>query len=430
MAAGTLYTYPENFRAYKALVAAQYAGANVKLAQNFVFGETNKSDAFLKKFPSGKVPAFETSDGKLLNDSNAIAYYVSNQQLRGANDFERAGVVQWLSFADNEVLPPASAWVFPVLGIMQFNKLSFERAKEDVKIVMNVLNTHLATRTYLVGERLTLADISVACTMIHLYSKVMDPAYRKPYSHVNRWFLTVVNQPQFIAVNGQPKLCDKVAEVDPKKFQAQQQQGQGKKEKKEQKKEEKKPEQKKKETKKEKEPEEELDLADAALAAEPKSKDPFDTMPKGTFNFDDFKRFYSNEDEAKSIPYFWEKFDPENYSIWFGEYKYNNELAKVFMSCNLITGMFQRLDKMRKQAFASVCLFGEDNNSTISGVWVWRGQDLAFTLSPDWQIDYEVYDWRKLDAKSEEAKKLVAQYFSWSGTDKEGRKFNQGKVFK
>lgn len=92
--------------------------------------------------------------------------------------------------------------------------------------------------------------------------------------------------------------------------------------------------------------------------------------------------------------------------------------------------MYQRLDKMRKQAFASVCLFGEDNNSTISGIWVWKGQDLAFTLSPDWQIDYESYDWKKLDASSEETKKLVQQYFSWTGTDKAGRKFNQGKIFK
>jgi elongation factor 1-gamma len=53
---------------------------------------------------------------------------------------------------------------------------------------------------------------------------------------------------------------------------------------------------------------------------------------------DDFKRCYSNEDESKSIPYFWKKFDPENYSIWLAEYKYNDELQKVFMSCNLITG--------------------------------------------------------------------------------------------
>lgn len=51
------------------------------------------------------------------------------------------------------------------------------------------------------------------------------------------------------------------------------------------------------------------------------------------------------------------------------------------MSCNLISGMYQRLDKMRKGAFASACLFGTDNDSSISGIWVWRGQELAFTVS-------------------------------------------------
>jgi len=53
---------------------------------------------------------------------------------------------------------------------------------------------------------------------------------------------------------------------------------------------------------------------------------------------DDFKRFYSNNDTDKSIPYFWEKFDSENYSIWLGEYKFNEELTKIFMSANLIGG--------------------------------------------------------------------------------------------
>lgn len=51
------------------------------------------------------------------------------------------------------------------------------------------------------------------------------------------------------------------------------------------------------------------------------------------------------------------------------------------MSCNLISGMYQRLDSMRKGAFASACIFGEDNDNTISGIWIWRGQDLAFTVS-------------------------------------------------
>jgi len=145
---------------------------------------------------------------------------------------------------------------------------------------------------------------------------------------------------------------------------------------------------------------------------------------------DDFKRSYSNEETSVSIPYFWDKFDPENNSIWFCEYKYNHELEKVFMSCNLISGMYQRLDKLRKNAFASMCLFGEDKNSTISGIWVWKSHELAFKLSEDWQIDYEVYDWKKLDPASPETKTLVQNYFAWTGTDKEGRKFNQGKIFK
>merc|ERR1712073_34933 len=161
-----------------------------------------------------------------------------------------------------------------------------------------------------------------------------------------------------------------------------------------------------------------------------KEKDPFAAIPKGNFDMDDFKRFYSNNDEDKSVPYFWEKFDKEHYSIWRCDYKYNDELTMVFMSCNLMGGMFQRLEKLRKNAFASMALFGENNNSTISGIWVWRGHDLAFELSPDWQIDYSSYDWKKLDADAAETKELVTQYFSWTGNDLEGRKFNQGKIYK
>lgn len=363
-----------------------------------------------------------------MTESNAIAYYVSNAQLRGASDFEKAEVLQWLSFADSEVGPAAAAWTFPVIGIMQFNKNSTERAKQDIAAALGSLQARLANNTFLVGERITLADIVVFTSLLHLFQHVADPAFRKPFFAVNRWFNTILNQPQTQAVVKNFSFCEKEGTFDAKKYQEFQAKYGAATPKPEAPKKEKKPAAEK--PKKEEEPQEELDLAEEALLAEPKSKDPFDTMPKGTFNFDDFKRVYSNEPEEKSIPYFFEKFDPENYSIWYGEYKYADELAKVFMSCNLITGMFQRLDKMRKQSFASCCLFGEDNNSTISGIWVWRGQELVFPLSPDWTIDYETYDWKKLDPKSEATKKLVTQYFSWTGTDKDGRKFNQGKIFK
>ena len=76
-------------------------------------------------------------------------------------------------------------------------------------------------------------------------------------------------------------------------------------------------------------------------------------------------------------------------------------------------------------------LFGGNNDSSISGIWIFRGQDLAFTLSDDWQIDYESYAWRKLDTDSGETKTMVKEYFAWEGEfNHVGTPFNQGKCFK
>merc|ERR1712066_361159 len=71
---------------------------------------------------------------------------------------------------------------------------------------------------YLVGERISLADIAVACTMLHLYQHVMDPNFRKSFGNTNRWFNTIINQPEVKKVIGDFKLCEKMAQFDPKKF--------------------------------------------------------------------------------------------------------------------------------------------------------------------------------------------------------------------
>jgi len=432
---GTLYTYGGNFRALKVLVAANYSGVKLNVDPEFEFGVTNKSEEFRKKFPVGKVPAYESKDGKtLLSESDAIAYFVADETLRGGKgDAEKSKVLQWIMFAQTELLPGICGWLFPSLSIMPFNKDQVSRARAETERCLSSVDEYLSTRTYLVGEGVTLADISVFATLTDLYKNLMDEDTKKSFVNVNRWFDTILNQPNvqdaLKKYSYQFSYCVTPVKFDPTKFKnvsgGPPAAASNKKDEKKEKKKEDKPK-----PKKEEEPAEEMDAAEAALAEEPKSKDPLDALEKGTFNMDDFKRFYSNNDVDKSIPYFWEKFDSANYSIWWGEYKYNNELAKVFMSCNLITGMYQRLDKMRKNCFASVCLFGEDNNSTISGVWIWRGQDLAFSLSPDWQVDYETYTWQKLDPSSAETKQMVKDYLSWEGADKQGRKFNQGKIFK
>lgn len=56
------------------------------------------------------------------------------------------------------------------------------------------------------------------------------------------------------------------------------------------------------------------------------------------------------------------------------------------------SGMFQRVDKLRKNAFASMCVFGEDKANNISGIWVWRGQELAFPVSVHFS-EFRCADW-------------------------------------
>jgi elongation factor 1-gamma len=449
---GTLYTFPGNFRAYKAQIAAQYSGAQLTVAggDKFKMNETNRSEEFLKKFPTGKVPAFENDAGVQLFEANAIAHFLANEQLRGKTSADQAQILQWIEYGEQEINPSSAILVYPCLGIMQFNKQNNERAKEELKNVLQLLNNYLRTRTYLVGERITLADIAVACDLLLLFQWIIEPSQRQSSPNVTRWFSTLIHQKEFQTVIGSDyKLCEKAAQFDAKKYaeisskeQAPQTQARAKnvsqsgdeqaskgKETAEKKKEQEKPAKKEK-AKEQDDAAAEVDDTDEAYAEEPKQKDPFAEMPKSSFNMDEFKRVYSNEDTVeKALPYFWKNFDKENLSIWFCEYKYPNELTKVFMTCNLVSGFFQRLDKLRKNAFGSMCVFGEDNNNTITGVWVWRGQGLAFELSSDWQVDYDSYSWKKLSPDDEKTKQLVHQYFVWEG-EHNGKKFNQGKIFK
>uniref|UniRef100_A0A8C6Q9X8 Elongation factor 1-gamma n=1 Tax=Nannospalax galili TaxID=1026970 RepID=A0A8C6Q9X8_NANGA len=423
MAAGTLYTYPENRRAFKALITAQYSQAQVHVLStlpHFHFGQTNCTPEFLCKFPAGKVPAFEGDGGSCVFESSAIAYYVSNKELRGSTPEAAAQVVQWVSFADSDIVPPASTQVFPTLDIMHHNRQATESAKEEVRRILGLQDAHLKTRTFLVGKRVTLADITVVCTFLWLYKQVLEPAFCQAFLNTNRWFLTCINQPQFRAVFGEVKVCEKMAQVDAKKFAESQPKKDTPQKEKGSKEEKQKPQAERKEEKKAAAPapEEEMDECEQALAAEPKVKDPFCK--------------YSNEDTLSvALPYFGEHFDKDGWSLWYAEYCFPEELTQTFMSCNLITGMFQQLDKLRKNAFASIILFGTNNSSSISGVWVFRGQEFAFLLSPDWQVDYESYTWRKLDPGSEETQTLVREYFSWEGAFQDvGKAINQGKIFK
>ena len=75
-------------------------------------------------------------------ESNAIAYYVSKEELRGSIPEAAAQVVQWVSLVDSDIVPAASTWVFPTLGIMR-HKQTTENAKDEVRRILGLLIAHL-----------------------------------------------------------------------------------------------------------------------------------------------------------------------------------------------------------------------------------------------------------------------------------------------
>ena len=95
------------------------------------------------------------------------------------------------------------------LGDATSSSLSWVLHKKDKKAkdMLNKMETYLSTRTFLAGERLTLADISLAMVYLPLYQYVMNANLRSKYPNNTRWFNTCIHQSNFLKVLGNVKLC-------------------------------------------------------------------------------------------------------------------------------------------------------------------------------------------------------------------------------
>jgi len=162
---------------------------------------------------------------------------------------------------------------------------------------------------------------------------------------------------------------------------------------------------------------------------EAKKTNPLDFLPKSNFNLEDWKRLYSNEDtRSVAIPWFWEHFDKEGFSIWLGDYKYSSELSKLMNTCNLLGGFIQRLDKLRKYGFGSLCIFGEEPKLDIGICFLFRGLEIPPEMKEC--EDSELYNWRKVDLNSAADRDLVNDFWAWDGKFNGKGTFNQAKAFK
>ncbi|CAO3594788.1 unnamed protein product [Absidia cylindrospora] len=356
----------------------------------------------------GKVPLFESEKVNLF-ESSAIAYYAAVQKedttLLGATAVEKALVMQYIFFAENELVANISNWMLPLLNMYPYMKPNVDAATEKTKRALDVLNKVLLDKTYLVGESVTLADIAVITAISNAFKLLLDKPLRDQYKNVTRYFTTLIGKEHFKTYLPEAdKLCETALKyVAPKK------------EKKETKKQEAAPKKEKKQ---------EAAAEDDIPKPAPKPKSKLDLLPPSKFIMDEWKRMYSNNDSDVAMKWFWENHDAEGYSLWKVDYKYNDELTLVFMSNNLIGGFFARLEMARKYAFGSLVVCGENNNNSISGYFLIRGQEVPFEVYD--AADYGSYNFVKIEpSQYEEKKDEIYKYMAW-----ENEGFADGKIFK
>lgn len=288
-----------------------------------------------------------------------------------------------------EVLPNLGAWYRPLLGWDPYNKKVVDDAQKKSAQVLAIVEEHLLHNTFLVGERITLADLFAVSIISRGFQFFFDTKWRSENPNISRWYETVYNQPIFTAVAPEYALLDTPAltNVAPKKA--------------EQPKKEKAPAAPKAKAAKPAADDDEED----DKPVEPRAKHPLESLPKSSFPLDEWKRQYSNNPVDDSLAWFWANIPFNEYSLWSFKYKYPEDLSLVFMSGNLIGGFFNRLEGSRKYIFGGASVYGQSNDSVIEGAFLIRGDDhvAAFDVAPD----FESYSFEKLDPTNAEDKKYV-----------------------
>ena len=352
----------QNIFVNSAMVVAGLAGVQVEEIQTT---EAERKEAsFIKKFGQTKCPALETEHGNL-TESVAICKYFArlneDAKLLGSNDWEHAQVDQWLAFTHTSLLQQFIKVAASVFGFAPTEQEAYNEALKNAKNHLKVANDHLDGKTYLVGERLTVADVVLASFVQLVFQLAIETNQRKQYAHLVAWFERVSSNEHYIKRNGKIVLCARPAKAIFAPSQKPKEEGKKKggdaKKGGEKKEEAKKPVEEKKE----------------------KEINPLDALPPSSFNMFDFKTFFVNEPDqkGKGCEELFKQFDPAGYQFWFAEYeKYEGEGEVLYQTQNLMNGFLQRADHFRKHAWGTIAIVGEEPKLDIVSVWMFRGHEI------------------------------------------------------
>jgi glutathione S-transferase len=159
-------------------------------------GET-ATPAFRAKSRFARVPALELEDGRILVESGAILLYLAEGTPFMPEDaFLRAEVLGWLFFEQADLQKPiATPRVYHLRGLAGEMAQDIARFQKDGYAALDKLEPWLAPRTWLVGERYTLADLAASCYVSLAGQGGYDMAR---YPAIRAWTQRVSRQPGWV----------------------------------------------------------------------------------------------------------------------------------------------------------------------------------------------------------------------------------------
>ncbi|KXN66483.1 glutathione S-transferase [Conidiobolus coronatus NRRL 28638] len=190
---GKLYGPLNNFRVQKIKLVAEITDLKLEYTPEFELFKTNQNEEFLIKFPLGKSPAFETPEGLKLTESTAISHYIaslspSTNLLLPESPLNASKILQFILFSETSLITPAMNQVLRKYSYIPENPSADEIDHKTLVKSLAYLNEELNGKQYLVGDRLTLADIAVFADLIYPFKYLIDSEARKNYPNVINYF--------------------------------------------------------------------------------------------------------------------------------------------------------------------------------------------------------------------------------------------------
>ncbi len=192
-----LYDYTASANCYKARLLLAQLGRPYERVPIDIFGSDTLTCEFADINPARSTPVLETDDGRYLQESNAILWYLADGSGFLPDDpFEWAHVLKWLILEQTDVMPGIGGLRFRLLtGRWTADEPAAVQRRELGLAALEMLEAHLQDASFFVGDRYSIADVS-----LYAYTRTAPAAGLElaDYPAVAAWLRRVEQQPRFM----------------------------------------------------------------------------------------------------------------------------------------------------------------------------------------------------------------------------------------